>query len=93
MDITSVGRSVPAPAQSVAAGQADIAAENRDVVRAVKAINSAEMFGDNELEFQRDPQTHRMLIRVVNRKTKELVSQIPPEYVLRLSENLKEPGS
>jgi len=29
------------------------------------------------------------VIRLVNRKTKEVVSQIPPEYVLRLASDLK----
>jgi len=91
MDISSVTRSVPAPAQSVPAEQTDKAAQARDVVQAVKALNASEMFGDNILEFQRDSETHRMLIRVVNRKTKEIVSQIPPDYVLRLAESLKIP--
>ena len=91
MDISSITRSVPAPAQTVAADQTEKGSQNRDVVQAVKALNGAEMFGDNELEFQRDAESHRMLIRVVNRKTKELVSQIPPDYVLRLAENLKDP--
>jgi len=92
MDISSINRSVPAPAQTIPEDQGDKGSQNRDVVQAVKALNAAEMFGDNELEFQRDPQSHRMLIRVVNRKTKELVSQIPPDYVLRLAENLKDPN-
>jgi uncharacterized FlaG/YvyC family protein len=30
-----------------------------------------------------------MLIQVVDRKTREVVSQVPPEYVLRLAEDLK----
>jgi uncharacterized FlaG/YvyC family protein len=30
-----------------------------------------------------------MVVRIVNRNTKEVVSQIPPEYVLRLAEDLK----
>ncbi len=91
MDISSMNRSEAAPVQSVPTDQTEKAAQNRDVVQAVKAVNAAEMFGDNELEFQRDPQSHRILIRVVNRKTKELVSQIPPDYVVRLAENLKAP--
>jgi flagellar protein FlaG len=91
MDISSMNSSAPAPAQPVSVEPADKAAQNRDVVQAVKAVNAAEMFGDNELEFQRDPQSHRMLIRVVNRKTKEVISQIPPDYVLRLAENMKAP--
>jgi uncharacterized FlaG/YvyC family protein len=69
---------------------AEQAAAHRDVVQAVKALNATEMFGQgNELTFQMDTQTKRMVIRVVNRQTKEVVSQVPPEYVLRLSEDLK----
>lgn len=90
MDITAVNHNVTAPALAAQNDPVEKAAENREVVQAVKALNGTEMFGENELEFQRDPQTQRMLVRVVNRKTKELVSQVPPEYVLALSENLKQ---
>ena len=90
MDVTAVDRSgqvLPAPAPAIPVDQA---AENRQVVQAVKALNNTEMFGhDNELTFQRDLQTKRMVIRVVNRQTKEVVSQVPSEYVLRLAEDLK----
>jgi uncharacterized FlaG/YvyC family protein len=62
------------------------------VVQAVKALNNTEMFGqENDLVFQKDLQTQRMVIKVINRKTKDVVSQIPPDYVLRLAEDLK-PG-
>jgi len=92
MDITSVNRSVavlPAVAASV---PVEKAAENREVIQAVKALNGTEMFGENnELQFERDRMTRRMVIRLVNRKTKEVVSQIPPEYVLRLASDLKLP--
>jgi uncharacterized FlaG/YvyC family protein len=90
MEINSVIRGVPAPAVSVQSDPDDKSVENREVVQAVKAINNAEMLGDNELEFQRDPQTQRMLVRVVNRKTREVVSQVPPEYVIRLAEEWKQ---
>jgi uncharacterized FlaG/YvyC family protein len=40
---------------------------------------------DSELIFQRDPLTHRMVIQLIDRKTKEVLSQIPKEYVLRLA--------
>jgi uncharacterized FlaG/YvyC family protein len=30
------------------------------------------------------------VVKVINRKTKDVISQIPPEYVLRLAENLKQ---
>jgi uncharacterized FlaG/YvyC family protein len=48
------------------------------------------MFGpENELRYQQDPETHRLVVRVVNRKTLDVVSQVPAEYILRLSEDLK----
>jgi uncharacterized FlaG/YvyC family protein len=90
MDIISFNRSVEASTLPAPVIAPDQAAANREVVTAVKAVNGAEMFGqDNELMFQRDRQTQRMVIRLVNRETEEVVAQIPPEYVLRLSEDLK----
>ena len=91
MDITAINRSVfPAAAAAIPAGTA---AENREVVQAVKALNGAEMFGqDSELMFQRDPLTRRMVIQLVNAKTKEVVLQVPSEYVLRLAQDLKPPA-
>ena len=65
-------------------------AQMRDVVQAVKALNATEMFGENnELVFQMDRQARRMVIQVVNSKTKEVVTQVPADYILRLSEDLK----
>jgi uncharacterized FlaG/YvyC family protein len=89
MDISAINRN--APVQSVATNTqpVDKTAQNREIVQAVKALNNTEMFGDNELEFQKDPTSRRMVVKVVNRKTSEVISQIPPEYVLRLAENLK----
>ena len=91
MDITGVNRSLQAAPAHTAPVPVDHAAQNREVVQAVKALNGTEMFGqDNELLFQRDQQTHRMVIRVVNKNTQEVISQIPAEYVLRLAETPKQ---
>jgi uncharacterized FlaG/YvyC family protein len=92
MDITALNR-ISQDLPSVATPlPVEKAAENREVVQAVKALNNTEMFGqENDLVFQKDPQTQRMVIKVINRKTKDVVSQIPPDYVLRLAEDLK-PG-
>ena len=91
MEITAVDRSAAhAASVPVAPVPMDQAAENREIVRAVKALNGTEMFGqENQLTFRRDPETQRMVIRVVNRKTDEVISQIPAEYVLRLAAELK----
>jgi uncharacterized FlaG/YvyC family protein len=87
MDITAVNNrgatGLPAPAPPV---PVDKAAENREIVQAVKALSGTEMFGsENELRFLKDPQTHRIVVKLVNRKTQEVLSQLPPEYVLRLA--------
>jgi flagellar protein FlaG len=89
MDITAlnrIGQALPAAATPI---PHEKAAENREVVQAVKALNRTEMFGpENDLVFQRDQQTQRMVVRVVNRQTKEVISQVPPKYVLALAEDL-----
>ena len=95
MDIISLNQGAPAPSAAAppASTPVDKASQNREVIQAVKALNGSQMFGeDNELMFQQDRQTHRMVVRVVNRQTQELVSQIPAEYVLRLADDGQQNG-
>jgi flagellar protein FlaG len=64
-------------------------AEARHLIRAVHRLNKAERFGpERELVFQIDQETRRVLMRVVDRETGEVVQQLPPEYVLRVSQEL-----
>jgi len=87
MDIPDISRTVYHLVANAGSEPADRTAGAREVVQAVKAVNQAEMFGpENELLFQRDARTQKMVIRVVNRKTQEVANQIPAEYVLRLAE-------
>jgi flagellar protein FlaG len=89
MDISGVTGSFP-PFESATPASGTDPAQTREVVQAVKALNATQMFGEeNELEFQMDRQAKRMVIQIVNRETQEVVLQIPAEYVLRLSEDLK----
>jgi flagellar protein FlaG len=65
------------------------AAEHRALIQAVKAVNGAELFGSrSELRFVVDRETQRPVIRLVDRETRDVIRQIPPEYVLRLAEDL-----
>jgi uncharacterized FlaG/YvyC family protein len=90
VEITAIERSAQPHAAPVSAIPAEQVAADREVVRAVKAVNATEMFGqENQLMFRRDPESQRMVVRVVNRKTDEVISQIPAEYLLRLAEDLK----
>jgi uncharacterized FlaG/YvyC family protein len=91
MDVTSLNRVAQTPPATVPSIPADQVAQNREVIQAVKALNGTEMFGqDNQLLFVKDRQTQRMVVRVVNKKTDEVVSQIPPEYVLRLAADARQ---
>ena len=83
MDRVSPGAYAPAPVAPV-----DRTAQSREIVQAVRALNGTEMFGqENELQFQKDPKTQRLVVKLVNRKTSEVVTQVPAEYVLRLAED------
>lgn len=78
---------VPAPAEQAKSSQL---AEHRDIVQAVRTVNAAEMLGqDNELSFLLDQETQRPILRIINRKTKEVVQQLPPEYVLQLARDAR----
>jgi uncharacterized FlaG/YvyC family protein len=69
---------------------ADVA-ERQKVVQAVSTLSESNMFGENrELTYAIDRTTQRMVIRVIDRDTRETVAQLPPEYVLRLSASLKQ---
>ena len=92
MDLSAINHNTQALHAPAPAIPVDQAAENREMVQAVKALNGAEMFGeDNQLMFQRDLQSQRMVLRIVNQKTREVVSEVPAEYILRLAEDLKQP--
>ena len=83
--ITQVAAASGAPSQTPAPPPAS--ADQRVLIQAVKAINAAGLFGqDNELSFLVDRNSRRVVIRIVNRETREVVRQIPADYVLRLAE-------
>ena len=90
MDITSLQPAAFSPVASSQASQvsAQEAAQRRQLLQAAKSVNESGALGQNQLVFLLDPQTHRAVIRVVDRTTQEVISQIPPEYVLRLAQDL-----
>jgi uncharacterized FlaG/YvyC family protein len=66
---------------------AALAPEQRDLIQAVKAIDSAELFGhNNELTFVFDRDSRRTLVRVVDRSTHEVILQVPAERVIEMAQ-------
>ena len=63
-------------------------AEQARMSQAVKTVNLSGIFGaSDELEFSTDQASGRMVVRLINKDTKEVLRQIPAEYVLRLAED------
>jgi flagellar protein FlaG len=88
MEIKSMLPAVSPPV--IAPVSPELAAEQREIIKAVKAINAAELFGEHhELTFAFDRETRRPVVRIVDRKTHEVVRQIPNEQALRIFEGLK----
>jgi len=64
--------------------------EQNQLVQAVKSVNEAELLGQGrELTFAMDRETKRPVLKIVDKETKEVIRQIPPEYVLRLADELE----
>lgn len=83
MDVTPLNSVQPPAVMPVAAAISTAEqASHRQLVKAVRAVNTAELYGqDNVVTFVLDS-AGQALLRVVNRKTKEVIRQIPAEDVL-----------
>ena len=90
MDTKTVEKvALPLPIQDTNLDQQQ-ATERRELVKAIRAINATEFFGENyELTFVLDRETHRPLMRIIDRQTREVIRQLPPEYTLRLAEEMR----
>lgn len=87
MNITSLQPTVSTPAGSSQVSVEE-AAQRRQLLQAAQSVNESGVLGRNQLVFLLDRQTHRTVIRLVDPTTNQVVSQIPPEYVLRLAQDL-----
>lgn len=64
-------------------------AENLSVRSAVNAISrSGIIAAGRQLSFLVDPATKRLVVRVIDTETREVVSQIPTDRVLQIAETL-----
>lgn len=85
-----VARSANVASDSPAPGSPEQAAKNREIARAVKALNDGGGVGaGSEVRFAIDKTSGDALIRIVDRVTDEVIRQIPSEAVIRMAEVLK----
>jgi len=91
MEIDALGRGLPVAGVEPAARTADEIFP-RILITAVKAANRTELFGDDrELSFRRDSESHRVMIQIKDRKTGEVVQEIPPKALLDMLRDLQAP--
>jgi len=91
MDIVPVSHPGQIAPAAVPAQAPNWLAENRELIRNVKEVDAAALFGEgSELSFARDPETKRPVVRVINRQTGEVMWQAPPEYLLQVARTLRE---
>ncbi|MCS7026699.1 MAG: flagellar protein FlaG [Bryobacteraceae bacterium] len=70
--------------------QAERRAEQREIIKAVQALNRTEFFGQSqELQFSLDRETKRPVLKIVDRQTGEVVTQVPPEHILKLARQIE----
>jgi uncharacterized FlaG/YvyC family protein len=61
--------------------------DQKALIQAVKTVNAAELFGqENETTFIIDRAARIAVVRVVNKKTGEVVQQIPTQQLLKMAE-------
>ena len=66
------------------------AAANRELIKAVASINRSRLLGeDRELTFMIGRESSRPVVKVVDRVSRQLISQIPAAQALRMSEHLR----
>jgi flagellar protein FlaG len=90
METKTIEKIPPQPSPATIELERQQVEERRDLVRAVKAINASEMFGDNyELTFVYDRPSQRTVIRIIDRETKEVIRQLPNEYAMQIASQLR----
>lgn len=89
MEITSLNLNWTVQEAAVGDAGFERPAEARQLIRAVRKLNEIQYVGsDRELTFLIDRENRRILLRIVDRETGEVVQQLPPEYVLRIAKEL-----
>lgn len=78
---------MPAVLAEIPAVSPEQRAEQQRMVKAVQTVNDAKLFGQSsELTFTFDRNSRKMILKIVDRETQEVIRQIPPELLLRLAD-------
>ena len=79
-------RAVPGVHEQLRMGQAKPSAEN--VREAVKNISASLEAVPSDLQFEVDDDTGDLIVKMINRQTREVIKQIPTETVIEIAKSL-----
>jgi uncharacterized FlaG/YvyC family protein len=89
MNISSINSPTAAHASAETPPAHPLKEDQRTLIHAVKAVNAAGVLGEeNELTFVVERGSRRAVARIVNKATRQLVQQIPAEFVVRMAEEI-----
>lgn len=90
MDINSIRLDAPVLSSPDPVITPREAAERRELVKAVRAINETRLLGeDHEVTFGLDRESRKTVLRIINKETQEVIRQIPSEEALHLAESIR----
>jgi len=75
-------------AQPTAAAQSSAPLDRRTVEEAVQKVQKTVAAFNSALQFQIDEDTEKLVIKIVDTNTKEVIKQIPPQEVLDIAKAL-----
>ena len=88
----SSGTQTPSKQQTELVPRSDEESKNKEMEEFLRAaekhINGHDP-GSSELSVGVDKTTHRIVVKLLDSKTKEVIRQIPPEEILRIASNMK----
>lgn len=84
--VGAVGKSESSSTQSNSTQQQPL--DQKAVSTAVDQLNDAVQLFNNQVQFSVDPETGSRVVKVVDKTTNQVISQIPSEDALRISKAL-----
>lgn len=73
--------------QTPSSSQEESQAQPEELLSQIKALTEDGVYS---VRFERDSSSEKLVVKIVDQDTDEVIRQIPPEELLKLSQNLKE---
>ena len=71
-------------------GDIDTAVDHKELEKTIGNINKMLESMDTSLQFYVHKDSGRIVVKVINNKSKEVIREIPPEEILKLDAKIKE---